>query len=184
MVDLQYRCRLVFFSLGDCWRYLRDCSVECKGACPLNSASHLPRDCPAFLRKQKPANQVSAVMTIDSGASDFFVNSSFRSSLSNFRQAPAPMPVTMPNGAIERLQHCGSFKDYDVMYAPNFRSSLLSVSKFCDRKNVFLFTDSKAYGVSINSCNARFLDQFISVSQDVVRTYLFPFSSVNYEINY
>lgn len=83
--------------------HIRDCTVECKGACPRNSASHLPRDCPAFLRKQKPANQVSAVMTIDSGASDFFVNSSFRSSLSNFRQAPAPMPVTMPNGAIERL---------------------------------------------------------------------------------
>ena len=95
--------------------HIRDCVVECKGACLRNSASHLPRDCPAFLRKQKPAHQVSAVMTIDSGASDFFVNSAFRSSLSNFRQAPAPMPVTMPNGAIERLHHCGSFKDYDVM---------------------------------------------------------------------
>ena len=61
--------------------HIRDCTAECKGACPRNSASHVPRDCPAFLRKQKPAaHQVSAaVMTIDSGASDFFVNSSFRS---------------------------------------------------------------------------------------------------------
>ena len=53
------------------------------------------------------------------------------------------------------------------MYAPNFRSSLLSVSKFCDRKNVFLFTDSKAYGVSLNSSNARLLDQFVNVSQEL-----------------
>ena len=42
--------------------HIRDCTAECKGACPRNSAAHIPRDCPAFLRKQKPAHQVSAVV--------------------------------------------------------------------------------------------------------------------------
>jgi hypothetical protein len=31
--------------------HIRDCTAECKGACPRNSASHVPRDCPAILRK-------------------------------------------------------------------------------------------------------------------------------------
>ena len=36
--------------------HIRDCTAECKGACPRNSASHVLRDCPAFLRKQKLKN--------------------------------------------------------------------------------------------------------------------------------
>ena len=73
--------------------HIRDCTAECRGYCPRNAPSHYPRDCPAYLAKRTNAKakgksnaQVSPPsVVIDSGASDIYLNSAFRDSMTNHR---------------------------------------------------------------------------------------------------
>ena len=66
--------------------HIRDCTAECRGYCPRNAPSHNPRDRPAYLAKRTNAKakeksnaQVRPPSVVfDSGASDIYLNSTFR----------------------------------------------------------------------------------------------------------
>ena len=128
---------------------IRDCTAECRGYCPRNAPSHYPRDCPAYLAKRtnakakgKSTAQVirPPSVVIDSGASDIYLNASFRDSMTNLRQMEPPVSVMLPNGSVEYLTTRATMKGYAVAYAPSFKNSLFSVAKFCDNdNNVFLY---------------------------------------------
>ena len=99
------------------------CSEECRGACPRNSASHVPKDCPARNSKaqQPQVRSKQPTLCLDSGASDTFINSNLH--LSSHRQTQSPMTVTLPNGIQEEISTQANFKGYNVLYAPNFKNS-------------------------------------------------------------
>jgi hypothetical protein len=72
----------------------------------------------------------------------------------------------LPNGSLEQISSRAKLKGYDVAYAPSFRNNLFSVAKFCNDDNkVFLFTNTKTYGICVNESTRSLLHDFIDTSE-------------------